>query len=309
MTYEQFWHSLTILYDAGEAKAIARMVLDVAFGMSMAEILCGKVTQLSADECQKLQKIQERLLKGDPVQYVLGCTDFCGRTFHVEPGVLIPRPETEELCRWIVENEELRMEDEGLRTKNGEPRAESGVAASEGKQQALRILDIGTGSGCIAITLSLDIPNSRVSAWDISDDALRIAQENARQLGTDISFMHNDALQRVAPSCQNALPAQDIIVSNPPYIYNKEKENMQLHVLGYEPHQALFAPDDDPMLFYRAISDYACSALSRGGSLYFELNPLLADDVALYLQSLGFCHVTIRNDQFGKKRFIKADKK
>ena len=309
MTYEQFWHSLTTIYDAGEAKAIARMVLDVAFGMSMADILCGKVTQLSADECQKLQKIQERLLKGEPVQYVLGCADFCGRTFHVEPGVLIPRPETEELCRWIVESEELRIKNEELRFKSGELKNKNGQAACEREQQALRILDIGTGSGCIAITLSLDIPNSRVSAWDISDEALRIAQENARQLGTNICFKHHNALQRVEPSCQNALPAYDIIVSNPPYIFNKEKENMQQHVLGYEPHQALFAPDDDPMLFYRAISDYACAALSQGGSLYFELNPLLADEVAICLQSLGFCHVTIRNDQFGKKRFIKADKK
>ena len=288
MTYEQFWQPLTSLYDAGEAKAIARMALDVAFGMSMADILCGKVTQLSADESQKLQKIQDRLLKGEPVQYVLGSADFGGRVFHVDPGVLIPRPETAELCQWIVESE-------GSASVNGDDR------------RAVSILDIGTGSGCIAITLALDIPHSRVSAWDISDEALRIARANAESLGATVSFSRRDALQPSAPSMQAVCPGYDIIVSNPPYIYNKEKETMQQHVLGFEPHLALFAPNDNPMLFYRAISNYAATALHPGGSLYFELNPLLAGDVASLLSSCGFLHVEIRPDQFGKQRFIKAN--
>ncbi len=288
MTYEQFWQPLTSLYDAGEAKAIARMALDVAFGMSMADILCGKVTQLSADESQKLQKIQDRLLKGEPVQYVLGSADFGGRVFHVEPGVLIPRPETAELCQWIVESE-------GSASVNGDDR------------RAVSILDIGTGSGCIAITLALDIPHSRVSAWDISDEALRIARANAESLGAAVTFSRRDALQPLAPSTQAVCPGYDIIVSNPPYIYNKEKESMQQHVLGFEPHLALFAPDDNPMLFYCAISNYAATALHPGGSLYFELNPLLAGDVASLLSSCGFLHVEIRPDQFGKQRFIKAN--
>ena len=288
MTYEQFWQPLTSLYDAGEAKAIARMALDVAFGMSMADILCGKVTQLSADESQKLQKIQDRLLKGEPVQYVLGSADFGGRVFHVDPGVLIPRPETAELCQWIVESE-------GSASVNGDDR------------RAVSILDIGTGSGCIAITLALDIPHSRVSAWDISDEALRIARANAESLGAAVTFSRRDALQPLAPSTQAVCPGYDIIVSNPPYIYNKEKESMQQHVLGFEPHLALFAPDDNPMLFYRAISNYAATALHPGGSLYFELNPLLAGDVASLLSSCGFLHVEIRPDQFGKQRFIKAN--
>ncbi len=288
MTYEQFWQPLTSLYDAGEAKAIARMALDVAFGMSMADILCGKVTQLSADESQKLQKIQDRLLKGEPVQYVLGSADFGGRVFHVDPGVLIPRPETAELCQWIVESE-------GSASVNGDDR------------RAVSILDIGTGSGCIAITLALDIPHSRVSAWDISDEALRIARANAESLGAAVSFSRRDALQPSAPSMQATCPGYDIIVSNPPYIYNKEKETMQQHVLGFEPHLALFAPNDNPMLFYRAISNYAATALHPGGSLYFELNPLLAGDVASLLSSCGFLHVEIRPDQFGKQRFIKAN--
>ncbi len=288
MTYEQFWQPLTSLYDAGEAKAIARMALDVAFGMSMADILCGKVTQLSADESQKLQKIQDRLLKGEPVQYVLGSADFGGRVFHVDPGVLIPRPETAELCQWIVESE-------GSASVNGNDR------------RAVSILDIGTGSGCIAITLALDIPHSRVSAWDISDEALRIARANAESLGATVSFSRRDALQPSAPSMQAVCPGYDIIVSNPPYIYNKEKETMQQHVLGFEPHLALFAPNDNPMLFYRAISNYAATALHPGGSLYFELNPLLAGDVASLLSSCGFLHVEIRPDQFGKQRFIKAN--
>ena len=288
MTYEQFWQPLTSLYDAGEAKAIARMALDVAFGMSMADILCGKVTQLSADESQKLQKIQDRLLKGEPVQYVLGSADFGGRVFHVEPGVLIPRPETAELCQWIVESQEAAL-------------------ANGADRRSVSILDIGTGSGCIAITLALDIPHSRVSAWDISGEALRIARANAESLGATVSFSRRDALQPSAPSMQAVCPGYDIIVSNPPYIYNKEKETMQQHVLGFEPHLALFAPNDNPMLFYRAISNYAATALHPGGSLYFELNPLLAGDVASLLSSCGFLHVEIRPDQFGKQRFIKAN--
>ena len=171
MNYEDLWHRLTSVYDTGEAKAIVRWVMDVRFGLSLADILCGKVAELSADDQSQLESIMHRLEKGEPVQYILGTVDFCGRQFHVEPGVLIPRPETAELCQWIVE--------------------ERGKREVEGEYQ---ILDVGTGSGCIAITLALEMPEAKMMAWDISDDALCIARQNAKALGANVIFEKQDIL-------------------------------------------------------------------------------------------------------------------
>ena len=283
MTYEDSWHRLSSLYDADEAKAIVRWVLDVRFGLSFTDILCGKVSELSADEQEELEKIMLRLEKGEPVQYVIGVADFCGRQFHVAHGVLIPRPETAELCRWITPCE---------------------VSPCE-------IIDIGTGSGCIAITLALEIPKAKVTAWDISDDALQIAQENAKALGADVTFEKRDIL-----SSSNTIPTlfhipsneYDIIVSNPPYICDKEKVSMEKNVLEHEPHLALFVPDNDPLLFYRAIAKYAIEALKPDGMLFFELNPIYAGDTESMLLDLGFRHTELREDQYGKLRFLKATK-
>ena len=274
MEYETLWHRLTPLYETSEAKAIVRWVLDMHFGLSMADILCDKISELSATDQKDLEDIIQRLEKGEPVQYVIGVADFCGRQFHVAPGVLIPRPETEELCRWIVE--------------------ESGDKSF--------ILDIGTGSGCIAITLALEIPKSSVTAWDISDDALQIAQNNAKALGANVCFERQDALSILPDSYW------DLIVSNPPYIQPKESDGMAKNVLDYEPHQALFTPDDQPIIFYQRIGDYAWQHLKQGGALYFELNPLTAYEVSDYLHQLGFSEIEIRQDQFGKQRFLKATK-
>ena len=281
MDYEALWHRLTPLYETSEAKAIVRWVLDVRFGLSMADILCGKIMTLSANDQKDLETILQRLEKGEPVQYVIGVADFCGRQFHVEPGVLIPRPETEELCRWIVE---------------------------ESKDKTC-ILDIGTGSGCIAITLALEMPKAEVTAWDISDEALQIAQKNAKNLGADVHFEHQDILNISPVSCLLTPDSfYDLIVSNPPYIQPKESDEMGKNVLDYEPHQALFTPDDQPIIFYQRIGDYAWQNLKQGGTLYFELNPLTADDVSDYLHNIGFSEVEIRQDLFGKQRFLKATK-
>ena len=149
MTYEELWHRLTPLYEPGEAKAIVRLLLDERYGLSWADVLGGKVTELSANDQTELEKMMLRLENGEPIQYIIGVADFCGRQFRVAPGVLIPRPETEELCRWII--------------------------SQKGQSPLCEILDIGTGSGCIAITLTLELPDAKVTAWDISDDALRIA--------------------------------------------------------------------------------------------------------------------------------------
>ena len=278
-TYQEFWQSLTPLYDAGEAQAIVRTVLDVEYGMTLTDIICGKVNELSSDEERNLEEIIARLQNGEPVQYVLGEADFAGRTFHVEPGVLIPRPETAELCQWIEEDV-------------------SSLEADERKQ----ILDICTGSGCIAITLGLNIPNSEVTGWDISEDALRIAQGNVEMLkARNVRIEYQNALM-LPKTAETA----DIIVSNPPYICEKEKADMEKNVLEHEPSIALFVPDEDPLKFYRAIAEYASSALKSEGALYFEINPIYEKETREMLEELGFKDIETKEDAFGKKRMMKA---
>lgn len=276
MTYRELWRTLEPLYGNGEARAITDYVLDVCFGLSKADILCGAVEEMTAEKTAELNKIFGRLTEGEPVQYVLGRAEFSGRWFNVRPGVLIPRPETEELCAWIT--------------------ADSKASASP------KVLDIGTGSGCIAITLQLDMPESKVTAWDISADALDVARENAQQLGANVNFVKLDAL--------NAKPEGewDVIVSNPPYICEKEKKDMAVNVLEHEPHTALFVPDADPLLFYRAITRLAVQTLSKGGRLYFEINPIYADDTCRMMQAEGMTAVELRSDMYGKQRMAKGVK-
>ena len=276
MNYNELWHQLAPLYGDGEAKAIAQMVYEVSFGLSLSDIYLGKDTQLSADDQAELKEIAKRLADNEPVQYVLGVADFCGRQYHVEPGILIPRPETEHLCRLITKH----------------------VAIGSANR---KVLDIGTGSGCIAITLALDIPNSQVTAWDISPIALRVAKGNAEQLGAQVNVVENDMLQQT----YQVAPQWDLIVSNPPYICDSEAEEMDANVLDYEPEIALFVPDDDPLQFYVPIMNYAQSALHPGGELWLETNPLYEEIIEERLLELGF-NVTAHDDQFGKTRFIQA---
>ena len=277
MTYNEMWRKLAQEYDEGEAKAVARMVYEVRYGLTLSDIYIGKDTQLSLDRQTELEEITKRLMEHEPVQYILGQADFCGRTFHVEPGILIPRPETEHLCRLITKHAAI-----GFPNRT--------------------ILDIGTGSGCIAITLALDIPNSEVTAWDISPIALRVAKGNAEQLGAQVNVVENDMLQQT----YQVAPQWDLIVSNPPYICDSEAEQMEANVLDYEPEIALFVPDDNPLLFYRAIAQYGQSALKTGGSLYFEINPLYANPLREMLSTMSYHDIDIKDDQFGKTRFIQA---
>ena len=275
-TYQQLWQSLTPLYEAGEAQAIVRTVLDVKYGMTLTDIICGKVNELSADEGIKLEEIINRLQKGEPVQYILGQADFAGKTFHVEPGVLIPRPETAELCDWIT---------------------------NEASRQS-RILDICTGSGCIAITLGLNLENSEVTGWDISEDALRIALENVQALeAKNVKIEHQDAL-----ALPKAVEEWDVIVSNPPYICEKEKADMARNVLDYEPSIALFVPNEDPLKFYRVITEYAATALKPHGCLYFEINPIYEKETREMFEGFGFRDIETKEDSFGKKRMMRAVK-
>ena len=300
-TYQQLWQSLTPLYDAGEAQAIVRTVLDVKYGMTLTDIICGKVNEISADEERKLEEIIIRLQKGEPVQYVLGEADFAGRPFHVEPGVLIPRPETAELCQWI----EKDMIEKSI-VSSGDSSEDSPEDSSGNSPQATddarRILDICTGSGCIAITLGLNIPNSEVTGWDISEDALRIAQGNVEMLkARNVRIEYQDAL-----ALPKAAEAADLIVSNPPYICEKEKADMEKNVLEHEPSLALFVPDEDPLKFYRAIAEYASSALKSGGALYFEINPIYEKETRKMLLKLDFKDIETKEDAFGKKRMMRA---
>lgn len=276
MTYRELWRTLEPLYGNGEARAITDYVLDVCFGLSKADILCGAVDEMTAEKTAELNKIFGRLTEGEPVQYVLGRAEFSGRWFNVRPSVLIPRPETEELCAWIT--------------------ADNKASCSP------KVLDIGTGSGCIAITLQLDMPESKVTAWDISADALDVARENAQQLGANVNFVKQDTL--------NAKPEGewDVIVSNPPYICEKEKKDMAVNVLEHEPHTALFVPDAAPLLFYRAITRLAVQTLSKGGRLYFEINPIYADDTCRMMRAEGMTAVELRSDMYGKQRMAKGVK-
>ena len=283
MNYEQLWRPLAQIYDESEAKAVTRMVLDVRFRLSVADVLCGKIEQLPAEEQHELQHIIQRLATGEPVQYVLGVADFGPRQFQVAPGVLIPRPETYELCQWIMESSKLK----------------------EVRSEPLAILDVGTGSGCIACTLAAELPAAQVAAWDLSEKALCVAQENARRLGVGVTFEKTNAL--LPP---NDRDRWDIIVSNPPYIAESERATMERNVLGFEPEEALFVPDQDPLMYYRAIAQYAQKALKPFGELYFEINPRFAQDMLCdrdFIFQGDWGGLTLHEDQFGKQRFLKTD--
>lgn len=289
MTYQQLWHQLTPLYAVEEAQAITRLVLETTFGFSLTDLVCGKVSELSADNETKLHEIWQRLEAGEPVQYVLGKADFYGRSFRVAPGVLIPRPETEGLCRLVLD---------GLPT-------------------GTHVLDIGTGSGCIAITVALEATQAQVEAWDISEEALRQARDNAFRLGAQVLFRQKDVLAEAREDMlaeaskgeeSEEVSLYDCIVSNPPYIADKERTTMAHNVLDYEPSTALFVPDDDPLRFYRAIAELGLRRLRPGGRLCFEINPLYAEALRSLLVSLGYEAVTIREDIYGKQRFATARK-
>ncbi len=282
-TYGELWRRLTSIYGENEAKAIARRVFETRFGLSLADIYCGKADCMTESEAEELEFIASRLVKGEPVQYVLGTETFGGRDFKVDSGVLIPRPETEELCSAIAEEWRNRS-----------------VSTAAGKQP-IDILDIGTGSGCIAVTLALNVENAAVTAWDISPQALAVARGNAQSHGASVAFEERDALHP-----PHDTERWDVIVSNPPYICQKEKAGMERNVLDHEPHLALFVPDDNPLLFYRAIAGYGTTALKHGGQLWFEVNAAYADDTAIMLTEAGYTEATILTDCFGQQRFVKA---
>lgn len=264
-----------------EAAAIANLYLAEQFGASRTDILLNKVVTFSAENEDTFADHLRRLSEGEPVQYVLGRANFLGRSFRVSPAVLIPRPETEGLLQL--------------------------VANLLGDTPTPRILDAGTGSGCIAVSLALQHPEGSVTAWDISDDALSVAQENAQTLSASVRFLHRDILAEAeAPS--DSAASLDLLVSNPPYIREREAAEMDAHVLNHEPHLALFVPDYDPLRFYRALGQLGKHLLAPDGHLLVETHSDYATHTAQLFEVLGYSSVRIHHDCFDLPRFVEAQR-
>ena len=294
MTYDDIWRRLAGVYDQREARAVARMLVEEKFSLSFADIICGGVEALPDADKQWIEAAVKRLEQGEPIQYVLGWAWFGGLKFNVRSGVLIPRPETE----WLVDN----------------------ICAhpAPSNDRPLRILDIGTGSGCIALSIKQRLPETYVEAWDISTEALSIAADNARSLGLDVVWRQQDALNitpnvlSTTPNDNSVVPDSplwDVIVSNPPYICERERTNMARNVLEHESSTALFVPDTDPLMFYRAITRYAVGSLNEGGRLLFECNTLYAGDTARMMADEGMTATQVYDDCFGKPRFAVGKRK
>ncbi len=267
--------TLSNLYSELEIKAITRLLLSKLTDYNFTEIIINKNTIFSANQRLELEQYLNNLQNGMPIQYVLGETEFCGLNFMVNESVLIPRPETEELVNWVVQ-----------KVKND-----------------IKILDIGTGSGCIAIALKHFLPNASVHACDISKDSLQLAQYNAQSLRQKINFFQLDIL-----NATDFKEQYDVIVSNPPYIPIAERADIARHVKDFEPAQALFVPDDDPLVFYRNIALFAQERLNNGGILFFEVHRDFGETVVGLLHESGFVNTVLKHDIAGNHRMVMAEK-
>ncbi len=273
-----YWDELSKVYDAREARSITKIVFEKILELNTPKLSLERFRILTTNQQEELDKVLTRLVAQEPVQYVLEEADFMGLIFKVNKHVLIPRPETEELVDWI--NHELRITD-----------------------YQLRILDIGTGSGCIPISIAKEFPSLIVEATDVSEEALLVAEENNRTHGTTVNFYKHDILH------ENLLPkTYDLIVSNPPYIAEREKTEMAPNVLDYEPHLALFAADEDDLIFYRRIAAQAMHALNPGGKLFFEINQARGNEVMELMKANGFLNLELRKDMSGRDRMVKGEK-
>ncbi|TSJ48238.1 peptide chain release factor N(5)-glutamine methyltransferase [Fluviicola chungangensis] len=262
------------LYSEREVRNILLLVLEDIFGFNRSALLVSKEIALSDDQLNQLDQISSRLQTGEPVQYLIGFTYFDDLKIEVAPGVLIPRPETEELVSWIME--------------------------SAREHTNLKVEDWCTGSGCIALAIKNRRRDFEIFGLDVSEEALLIARSNARKLNLNIEFEFGNALDI------DERKSVDLIVSNPPYIPWIEKEQMHMNVTGFEPDLALFVPDEDPLLFYRAIAEYAVQHLNNGGYLFFELHENYSLETKAMVESLGFDPVEVRKDLQGKERMLKA---
>ncbi|PWD99328.1 peptide chain release factor N(5)-glutamine methyltransferase [Marinilabilia rubra] len=275
----QFKAELAEIYSIHEAFQFVWLLFEHLHGWSKTDLMLHDHTKLTVSDHLFVQKALERLKNHEPIQYIIGKTEFYGLPFNVNSSVLVPRPETEELVEWILH--------------------------SIDPNKPLKILDIGTGSGCIAISLAKNLPQAKVTAWDISEEALQTAARNAGHNQVELNFEQKNILT-TNPSENNRF---DIIVSNPPYVMNSEKEQMHNNVLDYEPHLALFVEDDDALLFYRKITEFAAESLSSGGMLFFEINRAFGEATKKLVESYGFRNTELRKDLSGNHRMIKAYKR
>ena len=269
---------LTLVVGEREAYWMARDIIDDILGYSEVELLIKGNEVLSDFVIGKIDSVVERVERSEPLQYVLGWARFEGNRYMVTPDTLIPRPETQELVDIII--------------------------SRHGEEKDLRVMDVGTGSGCIAISLARGLKFAQVSAIDISQQALEVARENAKMLKTRVNFEYRDALSLTPKRGEK----YDIIVSNPPYIAEYERKDMEHSVLDYEPSTALFVPNDDPLRFYRAIASFAVETLSQGGHIYYEINPLFATEMLEMMRGMGYNDIEIINDMQGRKRMLCARK-
>ena len=263
-------------YGRREANAILRLVAETRFSLSQTDLLLGRMDALPEVQKREWEEILRRLHEGEPVQYVLEEAWFLSRPFRVTPDVLIPRPETEEMVRLILDHRFSSQNPSGL--------------------------DLCTGSGCIAVSLALG--GFAMMATDVSDAALVVAEENAKRLKADVRFVQEDLL--AADVSAHGVSSWDLIVSNPPYVLEKERAEMEHHVLDYEPSHAFFVPDDSPLLFYEAIAKTAKTALRPQGLLAVEANRAFTKDVAALFRESGFCDIKVYEDQYNNPRFVFA---
>ena len=275
-----FSGQLSTIYDVNEVNSLCTMVLENVVNISSAKIRAFPETEISTPDIERITRILTRLTTGEPIQYILGYAEFYGLTFKVNPSVLIPRPETEELVDWIL----------------------SSVGSS---QLAVgRFLDIGTGSGCIPISLKKNLDDAQVSAIDISHKALQTAKENAQLNKVDINFIQDDILN---PTNHSLLTTHySLIISNPPYVTLEDKKLMHTNVTDFEPHTALFVPEDDPLIFYKAIANFASTHLEKDGLLFFEINESYGKEIVNILNDKQFTNIELRKDMNGKDRMVKA---
>jgi release factor glutamine methyltransferase len=266
------------LYPSNEIDGFKRIIFETVCGWDFTEQVIKKHEIISATEFEKIEAILLRLKNAEPIQYILGETEFYGLKLKVNPSVLIPRPETEELVEWVLHSN---------LPKN------------------YRILDIGTGSGCIAMAIKNQLKETKVSGMDISEKALETARQNALENGLEVDFFQDDILN--PKNLQEGM--YDVIVSNPPYIRESEKPLMHSNVLNFEPENALFVPDEDPLVFYRAIAEFAKKYLSENGSLFFEINESLNTEMVDLLTGFGFSDIEIRKDINGKNRMVRCKNK
>lgn len=287
-SFRQFVQRLTPLYPEREAWHIADMVFENITGFSRFDRITKSDYSLATVQMQRLKDMERQLLDNMPVQYVLGEAWFYHLKFKVNKDVLIPRPETEELVTWIMED---------IKKEN--------TLSTENRVHSLKALDIGTGSGCIAIALKKNIPEIEMIAIDKSNEALQIAKKNAVLNQANVSFQEADMTNEKLISL---LPDLDIIVSNPPYVPVREKKDMQPQVALYEPSQALFVPDEDPLLFYKAIFKIAAKKLVNHGKIYFEIHQDYGKEILILMNQHGFEKVTLRKDLAGNERMVKGIK-